>query len=426
MSYSSRSHAPIAAVLGLTFAVATETACSRDVNDPAPASAEVRQVGGPCATPLETRERNVPEQQPTRPGQTRACAATTKTAFDVTVLTDDLDHPWAVEPLPDGNLLVTERAGYLRTVSSAGDVSDPIQGLPAVTDKGQGGLLDVALSPGFAKDRVIYWSFSEPRDNGNGTSVARGVLSSDARRVSDVRVVFRSMPTYDGDKHFGSRLLFGPDGMLYMTLGERSDLATRPQAQQMDSHLGKLLRLTPDGAPAPDNPFTGQPDTRPEIWTSGHRNVQAAACDAQGRLWVVDHGPQGGDEVNLIQKGSNYGWPLVTFGEEYSGDPVPGAVTTREGFVDPVYYWDPVIGPSGAQFYSGDAFPAWRGNLFVGALRDKALVRLVFEGDGVVGEERLLADRGKRIRDVRQGGDGALYVVTDEGDGELLRIAPRR
>lgn len=330
-----------------------------------------------------------------------------------------------MEPLPDGNLLVTERVGYLRTVSSAGDVSDPIQGLPAVADKGQGGLLDVALSPGFAKDRVIYWSFSEPRDTGNGTSVARGVLSSDARRVSDVRVVFRSMPTYDGDKHFGSRLLFGPDGMLYMTLGERSDLAARPQAQQMDSHLGKLLRLTPDGAPAPDNPFTGQPDTRPEIWTSGHRNVQAAAFDAQGRLWVVDHGPQGGDEVNLIQKGSNYGWPLVTFGEEYSGDPVPGAVTTREGFVDPVYYWDPVIGPSGAQFYSGDAFPAWRGNLFVGALRDKALVRLVFEGDGVVGEERLLADRGKRIRDVRQGGDGALYVVTDEGDGELLRITPR-
>lgn len=434
MSYHAHSHLTLASVLGLMLAVATQTACSRDANDapsgPADApqvdSAQGRAVDGPCDTPLETRQRNVPAQQPTRPGQTRACAATTDATFDVIVLTGDLDHPWAVEPLPDGSLLVTERGGHMRTVSSAGDVSEPIQGLPAVADKGQGGLLDVVLSPGFASDRVIYWTYSEPRDTGNGTSVARGVLSPDARRVSDVRVVFRSMPTYDGDKHFGSRLLFGPeDGMLYMTLGERSDLATRPQAQQMNSHLGKLLRLTPDGAPAPGNPFTGQPDSRPEIWTSGHRNVQAAAFDAQGRLWVVDHGPQRGDEVNLIEKGSNYGWPLVTFGEEYSGDPVPNAVTTREGFVDPIYYWDPVIGPSGAQFYTGDAFPEWRGNLFVGALRDKALVRLVLEGDRVVGEERLLADRGKRIRDVRQGGDGALYVVTDEGDGELIRIAPR-
>lgn len=432
MSHHTTSHAAWASVLTLTLVVATQAACSRDATDATdangatPARAEARQVEAPCAAPLETREPNVPTQQPTRPGQTRACAATTQAAIDVAVLTNDLDHPWAVEPLPDGSLLVTERTGYLRTVSSAGDVSAPIQGLPAVADNGQGGLLDVALSPDFVTDRVIYWSFSEPRDNGNGTSVARGALSTDARRLSDVRVIFRSMPTYDGDKHFGSRLLFGPDGMLYMTLGERSDLATRPQAQQMNSHLGKLLRLTPDGAPAPDNPFAEQPDARPEIWTSGHRNVQAAAFDAQGRLWVVDHGPQGGDEVNLIEKGSNYGWPLVTFGEEYSGDPVPSAVTTMEGFVDPVYYWDPVIGPSGAQFYSGDAFPAWRGNLFVGALRDKALVRLVFEGDRVVGEERLLADRGKRIRDVRQGGDGALYVVTDEADGELLRLSPRR
>lgn len=425
MSYRTLLSVVTAPALGLAL-VAVQIGCSRDANDAPAGSAQVQPTSGPCEQPLETRERNVPSQQPTTPDQTRACAATSQVAYEVTVLTDDLEHPWAVEPLPDGTLLVTERDGDMRIVTGAGEVGEEIEGLPDVADKGQGGLLDVVLGPDFTTDRVIYWSFSEPRDGGNGTSIARGVLAADSRRVTDVRVIFRSEPTYDGDKHFGSRLLFGPDGMLYMTLGERSDLETRPQAQQMNSHLGKLLRLTPEGQPAPDNPFAGQADARPEIWTTGHRNVQAAAFDGQGRLWVVDHGPQGGDEVNIIEKGSNYGWPLVTFGEEYSGDPVPNAVTTKEGFVDPIYYWDPVIGPSGAQFYSGDAFPEWRGNLFVGALRDKALVRLVLEGDRVVGEERLLVDHGKRIRDVRQGGDGALYVVTDEDDGELLRIAPRR
>lgn len=415
----------LAVVLGLSFGVAAQVACSNDASDSAPGSAGVQQAAGPCETPLETRERNVPEQTPTTPDQTRACAAEPGTEIEVTVLTDDLEHPWAVEPLPDGALLVTERPGRMRVVSSTGDVSDPIEGVPDVAARGQGGLLDVVLAPDFATSRVIYWSFSEPRDGGNGTSIARGVLSEDRRRLDDVRVVFRSEPTYDGDKHFGSRLLFGPDGHLFMTLGERSDLVTRPQAQDMGSHLGKLLRLTPEGAPAPDNPFAGQADARPEIWTVGHRNVQAAAFDARGRLWVVDHGPQGGDEVNLIERGSNYGWPLVTFGEEYSGDPVPNAVSTLEGYVDPIYYWDPVIAPSGAVFHSGEGAPGWRGNLFVGSLRDEALVRLVIENDRVVGEQRLLTDRDARVRDVREGAGGALYVVTDEDDGELLRISPR-
>jgi glucose/arabinose dehydrogenase len=290
----------------------------------------------------------------------------------------------------------------------------------------QGGLLDVALAPDFAKTRTIYWSYSEPREGGNATSLARGVLSADNRRLEDVRVIFRALPTYAGGKHFGSRIAFGPDGHLYLTLGERSDLVMRPQAQHMDSHMGKILRLDLEGKAPADNPFTEKDGARPEIWTLGHRNVQSSVFDPQGRLWIVDHGPRGGDELNLVVKGRNYGWPLVTYGEEYSGKPIPGAVTAREGFEQPVYYWDPVIAPAGMEFYTGDAFPAWRGNIFVGALNDERLVRLVLDGDRVVGEEHLLKDRGQRVRDVRQGPQGELYVVTDEMEGELWRITPRR
>jgi glucose/arabinose dehydrogenase len=347
-------------------------------------------------------------------------------AFEVTVLTRELESPWAVEPLPDGRLLVTERPGRMRVVSAAGALGEPIAGLPEVDAGGQGGLLDVALGPTFASDRTIYWSYSEPRGEGNATSVARGALSEDGRRLDDVRVVFRAEPTYDGDKHFGSRLAFGPDGMLYVTLGERSDKPMRMQAQQLDSHMGKTVRIRPDGAAPSDNPFFGRAGAKPEIWTLGHRNVQAAAFDPQGRLWVVEHGTKGGDELNLVEKGKNYGWPLVAFGREYSLDPIPGAVTDRPDYEPPVYFWDPVIAPSGAHFYRGNAFPEWRGSLFVGGLMAHAMVRLVLEGDRVTGEEHLLEERGKRIRDVREGADGALYVVTDHPTGELWRVeAPR-
>ena len=263
-------------------------------------------------------------------------------------------------------------------------------------------------------------------EGGSGTSVARAVLSEDRRNLEQVRIIFRAVPTYNNGLHFGSRLAFGPDGMLYVTLGDRFDRPNRPKVQQLDNHLGKIIRINPDGSAPADNPFAKQAGALPEIWNLGHRNIQSAAFDERGRLWTVEHGAKGGDELNLIERGKNYGWPVVTFGEEYSGEPIPGAVTTREGYVDPVYYWDPVIAPSGAQFYTGDAFPAWRGNLFVGGLVSQRLVRLVIEGDRVAGEEHLLADRGQRIRDVRQGPDGALYVVTDEPDGELWRITPRR
>lgn len=433
--------------LVLTFTLtAVVAACAQNTREatpttPAPGASATGQ-GAPCS-PLETREANVPEQKPAFPGQTRACAVKSDAAFEVTVVAKGLENPWAVEPLPNGDLLVTEKAGRLRIVSAAGEVGPPLAGLlpvgrggvsaasgqgglPPIAASRQGGLLDVALSPDFARDRTIFWSFSEQREGGSGTSVARGVLTQDRRGLEQVRVIFRALPTYDNGLHFGSRLAFGPDGTLYVTLGDRFDRPNRPKAQQLDTHLGKVVRINPDGSAPADNPFVKQSGAVPETWTLGHRNIQSAAFDERGRLWTVEHGAKGGDELNLIEKGKNYGWPVVTYGEEYSGSPIPGAVTAREGFEQPVYYWDPVIAPSGMQFYTGDAFPAWRGSFFIGGLASKRLVRLVVKDDRVAGEEHLLAERGQRIRDVRQGPDGALYVVTDERDGELWKITPRR
>ena len=384
-------------------------------------------AGSAQCTPLETRDANDPSQRPAFQGQTRGCGIRSDTsAYQVTVLASTLANPWAIEPLPDGDLLVTEKPGRMRIVSATGTVGQPITGVPAVDARGQGGLLDVALSPGFASDRTIFWSFSEPREGGNATSVARGVLSADRSSLDQVRVIFRAMPTFNGTMHYGSRLAFGPDGMLYVTLGERSDIRIRPQAQQLDSHMGKIVRITPDGAAPSDNPFVGRAGALPEIWSLGHRNVQAAAFDTQGRLWDIEHGARGGDELNLVEKGKNYGWPVQAYGIEYRGTPIEGSATAREGMEQPVYYWDPVIAPSGAQFYTGDAFPAWRGSLFVGSMGQTRLVRLVIENGRVTGEEHLLAERRQRIRDVRQGPDGALYMVTDRGNGEVWKLAPRR
>lgn len=379
----------------------------------------------PCQ-PVEDRSPNASGQRPAFAGQTRACAARSDVAFDVVVVAKGLEKPWSVEPLPGGDVLVSEKPGRMRIVAASGEVGPPIGGVPAVDARGQGGLLDVALSPTFTTDRTLFWSYTEPRDGGNGTSVARGVLAADGRSLGQVRVIFRVLPTYDGTMHYGSRLAFGPDGMLYVTTGERSVGSMRKHAQQLDGHLGKVVRIAPDGTVPRDNPFAGRKDAQPELWSVGHRNVQAAAFDPQGRLWVVEHGTRGGDELNLVQKGRNYGWPVVAYGEEYSGLPIRGSETDRPGYEQPRYYWDPVIAPSGAQFYTGDAFPAWRGSLFVGALREQRLVRLAIDGDKVAGEEHLLADRGRRIRDVRQGPDGALWLVTDETSGELWKIVPRR
>jgi glucose/arabinose dehydrogenase len=408
---------------------ASETAPGETASAQSPGGQAAGTANQPC-TPLETRDPNGTGQQPAMPGQTRACGVQSNAAYDVQVVARGIEKPWAVEPMPDGRFLVTEKAGRLRIVSADGQVGQPIAGLPEVDARGQGGLLDVALSPGFAQDRTIFWTFTEPRQGGNGTSVGRGVLSADGSRLEQVRVILHTQPTYANNMHYGSRLAFGRDGMLYVTMGERSDRETRPQAQALDSHLGKTLRITTDGAAPPDNPFTGRAGTLPEIWSTGHRNIQAAAFDDAGQLWTIEHGTRGGDELNRVQAGKNYGWPIAAYGIEYRGGTISSALgeaaTQRPNTEQPVYYWDPVIAPSGAQVYTGSAFPAWRNSLFVGGLASTRLVRLVVENGRVTGEEHLLADRGKRIRDVRQGPDGALYLVTDDQNGELLRIAPRR
>lgn len=374
--------------------------------------------------PVPAGEKEAPFFKPAFQGQTRICAVATRTPIDVTVVAKGLDKPWSIESLPDGQWLVNEKRGRMRLVSADGKVGQPIKGIPAVDAGGQGGQLDLVLSPDFRKDRTVYWSFTEPRQGGNGTSVARGVLSADGTAMEPVKVILHTRPTYSNNLHFGSRLAFGPDGMLYVTMGERSDQETRPQAQQLNSHFGKVLRIKPDGSPPLDNPFSNKVGALPEIYTYGHRNVQSSAIDGKGRLWTVEHGPRGGDELNLIQKGKNYGWPLNSYGIEYSGFRIEGAVSQSPGLEQPVYYWDPVIAPSGAQFYSGNAVPEWQGNLFIGSMRQARLVRLVLEKDRVVGEEHLLIERGQRIRDVKQGNDGALYVIND--DGELLRLAAKK
>lgn len=402
-----------------------------------------REASQSCA-PVETAAANAPEQKPAFPGQTRVCAVKSDANFEVTVLAKGLDRPWAVEPLPNGDFLITEKSGNLRIVSAKGEIGAPINGLlpvnqggvsqasgqgglPPISARGQGGLLDVALSPDFSKDRTIFWSFSEERTGGSGTSVARGTFSNDRRNLENVKVIFRALPTYDNGLHFGSRLAFGADKMLYITLGDRFDKeTTRPQTQQLSSHLGKVIRIKPDGTIPADNPFVKQTGALPEIWDLGHRNIQSATFDDKGQLWTVEHGAKGGDELNLIEKGKNYGWAIISYGEEYSGEPIPGNITQKEGFEQPVYYWDPVIAPSGMQYYTGASFPAWRGNIFIGGLASERLVRLVIKDNRVTGEEHLLTERGRRIRDVRQGFDGNLYVVTDESDGELWKIAPKR
>jgi glucose/arabinose dehydrogenase len=332
-----------------------------------------------------------------------------------------LEHPWGLAFLPDGRILVTERPGRLRLVDREGRLSDPLAGVPEVLARGQGGLLDVALDPRFPETRLVYLSYAEPGEGGTaGTAVARGRLGEG--RLEDVRVIYRQQPKVQGGNHFGSRLVFARDGTLFVTQGDRFDY--RDRAQDLSSGIGKIVRINPDGSVPRDNPFVGRAGTRPEIWSYGHRNVQAAAPHPQsGQLWTVEHGARGGDELNRPEAGKNYGWPVITYGVDYSGAPI-GEGTARPGMEQPVYYWDPVIAPSGMAFYTGDAFAGWKGNVLIGSLRPGGLVRLVMEGGRVAREERYLGDLGERIRDVAQGPDGLLYLLTDSADGSLVRVAP--
>jgi glucose/arabinose dehydrogenase len=333
-----------------------------------------------------------------------------------------LEHPWGLAFLPDGRMLVTERPGRLRLVDRNGRLSDPLGGVPDVFAQGQGGLLDVALSPDFARDRLVYLSFAEPGEGGAGTAVARGRLAE--RSLEGPRVIWRQRPKVGGANHWGSRLVFRRDGTLFVTLGDRFNY--RERAQDLSVTLGKIVRINADGSVPRDNPFVGRAGAAPEIWSYGHRNVQAAALHPQtGDLWTVEHGARGGDELNRPEAGKNYGWPVITYGVDYSGAKI-GEGTARPGMEQPVYYWDPVIAPSGAAFYTGSAFPDWRGSLFIGGLASRVLVRLTIAGGRVTGEERYLADLGERLRDVRQGPEGFLYLLTDNPAGRILRVGPAR
>jgi len=323
--------------------------------------------------------------------------------------------------LPDGRMLVTEKGGTLRAVEQNGKVSSPLTGVPPVDASGQGGLLDVALDPGFASNRLVYLSYSEPGPNGTaGTAALRARLG--ATGLEDVKVIYRQDPKVVGGNHFGSRIAFAPDGKVFITQGER--FAYRDQAQNLNSLLGKVVRLNPDGTVPQDNPFVGKSGARPEIWSYGHRNVEAAAIHPEtGKLWTIEHGAMGGDELNHPEAGKNYGWPVITYGLDYNGSRI-GIGAVKDGMEQPVYYWDPVIAPSGMMFYTGDKFPQWRNNIFVGGLASNVLVRLVLENGRVTKEERYLHDLHERIRDVQQGLDGYIYVITDNNSGRILRLTP--
>jgi glucose/arabinose dehydrogenase len=347
-----------------------------------------------------------------------------RSGFELAVETvaSPLEHPWGVALLPDGGYLVTERPGRLRVVAADGTISAPVSGLPAIRAEGQGGLLDVAVSPTFAEDRTLYFSYAKPMGEGTAvTAAARARLSEDGASLTDLQDVFVQDPPSPTTNHYGSRVVPDGEGHLFVTTGEHFTLAERQLAQDLAATYGKVVRVNLDGTPPADNPFAGDPDADPAIWSLGHRNIQAAALDAEGRLWTIEHGPKGGDELNRIEPGKNYGWPVIAYGENYDGSPVGEGITAREGMEQPRYYWDPVIAPSGMVFYEGAMFPEWQGDLLVGSLKPGALVRLRLDGDTVAGEERLLTDAG-RIRDVAVAPDGAVLVLTDADDGALLRL----
>ena len=370
----------------------------------------------------ETMDKNAPEYQPAFAGQTRIEGIKTQTPYEVQVINADLGKPWGITNLPDGRFLITEKSGYMNIVSADGKNSTKVEGLPKVADRGQGGLLDVALDPDFASNRMIFFTFSEPVSGGNHTAVAKGKLSADEKMLENVQVIFRATPTYDGDKHFGSRLVFDKEGNLFVSTGERSDLETRPLAQNTLAYLGKVSKITKDGKPAPGNPFLGNPKYKPEIYSYGHRNPQGLAMDEKGQLWEAEMGPKGGDEVNLIQPGKNYGWGDVTYGIEYSGKKVGAGIQQKAGTEQPVYYWDPSISMSGISFYTGN-MSEWKNNLFLGCLSGEKIIRLVIENNKVVGEEWLLVDKKERFRDVLNGQDGNLYGITDSG--KLYKISKK-
>lgn len=386
--------------------------CNNSADSEADAKAEVK------------KDPNAPntDYKPAFAGQTRITPVTTTTPYKVDSLAGKLGRPWAVIPFPGNRLLVTDRSGFMQLLGADGAVLKKFTGFPKVDDANQGGMLDVALDPGFEKNHIIYWSFSQPMgDSTNLTAVAKGILNENDSLIKNPVVIFQAKPALKSTYHFGSRLVFDKDGNLFVTAGERSILEGRKQAQWLNSGLGKVFHITKDGKPAPGNPFIGQKDAMPEIYSYGHRNPQGLDINpVTGDVWEAEFGPRGGDELNLIKPGKNYGWPTITYGIEYDGRKIGDSIQQKEGMEQPVYYWDPVMSPSGMVFYTGDAIPEWKNNLFIGGLSSTHIGRLVIKDNKVVGEEYLLKDKKERFRDITQM-NGMLYTVTDGGN--LFRIS---
>ncbi len=406
------------------FAIISISSCknSNTNTDPAPDPVGVDTITV-TGTPVETARPNS-SYSPSFTGQTRVSGVRTATAYEGRVLATSLTSPWGITPMPDGRLLITEKTGTVRIATTTGTLSSPITGLPTVNAAGQGGLLGIRVDPAFLQNKMVYWVFSEPTTEGNLTAVAKGRLSADETRIENATVIYRATPAYRGTAHYGGRILFDREGNLLVSTGERADNATRNYAQSLDAGLGKIIRITTNGQAVAGNPFTGQAGARQEIYSLGHRNPQGLVIHpVTGDLWQTEHGPRGGDELNRVEAGKNYGWPVITYGLEYSGAPVGQGIQVREGMQQPAYYWDPVVSPSGITFYSSDSIPEWKNNLFISSLSGMHVVRLVITDNKVTGEERLLAAENQRFRDITQGTDGALYAVTDAG--RLYRIYKR-
>lgn len=369
---------------------------------------------------VEERE-PVTSYQPIHANQTRVDAVVSETDYQVAILTEALESPWGLTELPDGRLLITQKVGTLAILSPEDNSTSLIEGFPTVAAQGQGGLLDVAIHPEFDHNQLVFFTFSEAWGEGTLTAVGKGRLNEAAGTMEDIEVIFRAEPAYAGNLHYGSRILFDREGNLFVTTGERSDAGIRHEAQNKSNYLGTLVHITEEGEPVSGNPFVDEEGSAPAIYSYGHRNVQGMDLHpVTGELWISEMGPQGGDELNLIEPGHNYGWPEVSYGINYDGSPVSDGQSSGEGFTEPIYYWDPSIGPSGMAFYHSNVISEWQNNLFIGALAGTHIARLVIEDHQVVGEERLLSGEGERFRDIHVGADGAIYAITDSG--RLYRI----
>jgi glucose/arabinose dehydrogenase len=377
---------------------------------------------GVYAQPVETKSPNS-NYKPAFAGQTRVNGARTNTAYKVEKIAEKIESPFAIVTMPDGRLMVTVKKGYLEIHEADGRLVKKIEGLPAVDFVGQGGLLDVAFDPAFSNNHMIYWSYSEKYASGNLTAVAKGKLNEATGKVENVSVIFRALPALKGGLHFGSRLLFDKSGYLFVCAGERSSMTGRMQAQKLDAGMGKIFRITTDGKPAPGNPFINTKGAMPEIYSYGHRNPQGLEINpATGELWEAEFGPRGGDEINIVHAGKDYGWPTITYGIEYGGDKIGDAIQQKAGMEQPIYYWDPVVSPSGICFYKGTNIPEWNNNLFVACLSGSHIARILIKDNKVVGEEKLLSDKGERFRDITYS-NGMLYTITDDGD--IYRISKK-